>query len=120
MFQSTFSAFQITFLSFVFIVKLICCPFSFNTIFIDFFTSPSFFYWILVVAVVFSVFLLLFSRNDEMNFRSSTDEVVLKERNSIDETADPRPILKKRSSTDDEHNESVVEKPKPILKTLRR
>ena len=55
-----------------------------------------------------------------MNFRSSTDEVVLKERNSIDETADPRPILKKRSSTDDEHNESVVEKPKPILKTLRR
>lgn len=58
---------------------------------------------------------------------SSTDpRPILKKRSSTEDIlSDPRPILKKKSSTDDEHepvahNEAGNGKPKPILKSGRR
>jgi hypothetical protein len=49
---------------------------------------------------------------------SADPRPILKKRSSIDESADPRPILKKKSSTDEEHD--FGDKPKPILKSLKR
>ena len=49
---------------------------------------------------------------------SADPRPILKKRSSTDESADPRPILKKKSSTDEEHD--LGDKPKPILKSLKR